>query len=133
MPLLQPAPVLMKAIELHVASKQLPALIRSDLLALLHDLLADSQPIPNRLPSLLDRGQSTVGRDHLITSGSHACITDCLFVSRLQVDRDKEHANAKTNARPQLFLNRAWAIMAHAISQSHNPLGAIAVTEHANR
>ena len=92
-PLLQPAPVLMRAVELHVASKQPAALGRSDRLALLHDLLADSQPVANIFPGLLESAQPPVRTNQSVARRSHHSVLDHRLVVGAQIDRDEEHSN----------------------------------------
>lgn len=99
-PLLQPAPVLMRAVELHVASKQLAALCRSDLLALLHDLLAHSQSVANIFPGLLESAQPTVRPNQSVARRSHHCVLDHRLVVGGQIDRDEEHSNVLARLAP---------------------------------
>ena len=119
MPLLQPAPVLMRAVELHVASKQLAALCRSDRLALLHDLLADSQPVPNCLPSLLQLSHSTISGDHLVALCAHARLSDEVSRAGTEADGDEEYSNGLTSCGSELAVHFVRVAATLPISQRH--------------
>lgn len=88
--LLQPAPVFVSTVELHVLSKQCRALVRCDRFAMLFDLLAHCQAIADVLPRLLN-GTQAVSSNDSIALCSDACLPNDCFIIRAQTNGDEQH------------------------------------------